>query len=60
MPMALPNLLVGDDVSIYAANNTGRLYKVGYIAGVNVCGLAFFGYLFWRARALRRDLKQVR
>src|SRR5687768_12461914 len=35
MPLALPNLAVGDDVTIYAASNTGRLYKLGYTVGVN-------------------------
>ena len=48
MPMALPSLLLGKDVSIYATVNTGRLYKLGYIAGINLCGLVFFGSLFWR------------
>ena len=57
MPLALPNLLVGDDVTIYAVNNTGRNYKLGYIAGVNACGLIFFGYLFWRGRRLRHHLR---
>ena len=56
--MALPNLIVGDDVTIYAVNNTGRTYKLGYIAGVNTCGLIFFGYVFWRARRLRHHLRQ--
>ena len=35
MPIALPNLLVGNDVTIYAANNTGLRYKLGYTCGVN-------------------------
>jgi len=38
MPGALPNLLVGKDVTIYAPNNTGRTYKLGYTVGVNGCG----------------------
>jgi len=50
MPLALPNLAVGDDVTIYAASNTGRLYKLGYTVGVNGCGLLFFGLFFWRLR----------
>ena len=58
MPLALPNLVMGDDVNIYAANNTGRTYKLGYIAGVNVCGLIFFGYVFWRWRRLHDDLRK--
>jgi hypothetical protein len=48
MPVALPNLLVGNDVTIYAQNNTGRRYKLGYTLGVNACGIVFFGFLFWR------------
>jgi hypothetical protein len=55
MPLALPNLLVGHDVVIYSTNNTGRLYKLGYTAGVNGCGLIFFGLLFWRLSRWRRD-----
>ncbi len=48
MPIALPRLLMGKDVPIYAPNNTGRTYKMGYIAGINLCGLIFFGILFRR------------
>lgn len=48
MPMALPSLVMGKDVDIYAANNSGRAYKLGYIAGINLCGLVFFGSAFWR------------
>ncbi len=50
MPMALPSLVMGQDVEIFAANNTGRPYKLGYIVGINVCGLIFFGSAFWRPR----------
>lgn len=50
MPMALPSLVMGQDVEIYAANNSGRTYKLGYIAGINICGLIFFGSVFWRPR----------
>ncbi len=46
MPVALPNLLAGEDVPIFTANNTGRNYKLGYIAGINLCGLIFFGVAF--------------
>ena len=49
MPMALPSLLMGKDVTIYSENNTGRAYKIGYIAGINVCGLIVFGSAFWRS-----------
>jgi hypothetical protein len=48
MPTALPSLLLGKDVPIYAAKNSGRTYKLGYIAGINLCGLVFFGSAFWR------------
>ncbi|MCF7762981.1 MAG: hypothetical protein K9N62_04855 [Verrucomicrobia bacterium] len=47
MPTALPALVMGKDVTIYAPNNQGRLYKIGYALGVNVCGLLFFGLVFW-------------
>ncbi|MCZ7635835.1 MAG: hypothetical protein M5U12_07180 [Verrucomicrobia bacterium] len=50
MPMALPALLMGQDVSIFAPCNTGRGYKLGYIAGINLCGLVFFGGAFWKPR----------
>jgi hypothetical protein len=50
MPMALPALVMGRDVSIYHDDNTGRTYKLGYIAGINLCGLVFFGSVFWRPR----------
>ena len=48
MPLALPSLVIGQDVEIYAMDNSGRFYKIGYICGINLCGLAFFGPLFWR------------
>jgi hypothetical protein len=46
MPVAAPSLLMGKDVPIYTSNNTGRMYKLGYIAGINLCGLLFFGLAF--------------
>src|SRR4051794_31949607 len=46
MPCALPNLVAGVDVPIYAEKNTGLSYKLGYTMGVNACGLLFFGFLF--------------
>jgi glycosyltransferase involved in cell wall biosynthesis len=46
MPMALPALLAGRDVPIYAEANTGRAYKLGYIAGINACGFVVFGMTF--------------
>ena len=54
MPLAMPNLLVGNDVTIYAANNTGRTYKLGYTTGVNACGAIFFGFFFWRVNRWRK------
>jgi hypothetical protein len=48
MPMALPALLAGRDVPIYADANTGRAYKLGYIAGINACGFVVFGLTFSR------------
>jgi hypothetical protein len=58
MPGAMPSLLFGKDVVIYAANNNGRLYKLGYTFGVNACGALFFGTFFWRVRKLNQWRKQ--
>ena len=55
MPMALPTLLMGRDVPIYAATSTGRTYKIGYIAGINLCGLTFFGVAFWQPPKNRKQ-----
>lgn len=60
MPLALPSLLLGRDVEIYAADNSGRPYKIGYICGINVCGLAFFGPLFWRPNRTPADQNNQR
>lgn len=54
MPGAMPMLLFGRDVAIYTVPNQGRLYNLGYAAGVNVCGLIFFGVLFSRVSRLKR------
>lgn len=54
MPCALPNLLVGKDVSIYNENNTGVKYKLGYTCGVNACGAVFFGFFFFRVNRWRK------
>lgn len=54
MPIALPNLVIGQDVAIYAADNNGRSYKLGYTLGVNGCGAIFFGIMFWRITRWRR------
>ncbi len=45
-----PSLLLGKDVPIYGSTNAGRSYKVGYIVGVNLCGLVFFGLAFRQPR----------
>ena len=50
MPAALPALLMGKDVPIYAPANGGRLYKIGYILGINICGTVFFGLALWQPR----------
>jgi hypothetical protein len=57
MPLALPNLIIGRNPTIYASNNTGRFYKLGYTAGVNGCGLVFFGFFFWRLNRIRKRLR---
>jgi hypothetical protein len=54
MPMSMPNLLVGNNVTIYAEKNTGVSYKLGYTTGVNSCGAIFFGFFFWRLRRLKK------
>lgn len=54
MPMAMPNLLFGKDVTIYSTNNTGITYKLGYTAGVNTCGAIFFGFFFWKVSRWRK------
>ena len=46
MPAALPCLLAGKDVPIFAPNNTGRGYKLGYVFGINCSGIVFFGLSF--------------
>jgi hypothetical protein len=50
MPMALPSLVLGQNVQIFAVNNSGRPYKIGYIVGINLCGLLVFGSAFWKPR----------
>jgi hypothetical protein len=47
MPAAFPGLLAGHDLPIYAPNNSGRNYKIGYILGINTCGTVFFGLAYW-------------
>ena len=60
MPMSMPNLLVGKDVSIYSLRNTGLTYKLGYTMGTNTCGALFFGLFFWRVTRWRTAGKAVK
>lgn len=53
MPAALPGLLMGNDLPIYAPSNVGRAYNIGYIFGINTCGTIFFGIGFWQPRRRR-------
>jgi hypothetical protein len=53
MPAALPGLVGGKDLPIYAPNNLGRPYKIGYIVGLNTCGTFFFGICFWQPKRRR-------
>ena len=50
MPAALPTLVFGKDLPIYATNNTGRGYNIGFILGLNTCGTLFFGVAFWHPK----------
>lgn len=50
MPASFPSLILGQDVTIYAAHNTGLGYKLGYTSGVNICGAIFFGMFYRRAK----------
>jgi hypothetical protein len=50
MPAALPGLVMGHELPIYASNNQGRPYNIGYILGINFCGTVFFGISFWHPR----------
>jgi hypothetical protein len=53
MPAALPGLMGGKDLPIYAPNNLGRPYKIGFILGLNTSGSVFFGVAFWQPRRRR-------
>ena len=53
MPASMPNLLISHDVAIYAENNNGVFYKLGYTMGVNGCGAIFFGVFYWRLKRWR-------
>jgi hypothetical protein len=56
MPCAMPLLAFGRDVTIYAANNAGVPYKLGYTCGVNACGAIFFGLFFLRLNRWRKRM----
>jgi hypothetical protein len=55
MPAALPTLVFGKDLPIFAPNNVGRGYKIGFILGLNTCGTLFFGIGFWKPRGRRGE-----
>jgi hypothetical protein len=50
MPAALPTLVFGKELPIYAPNNVGRGYNIGFILGLNTCGTLFFGLAFWHPK----------
>jgi hypothetical protein len=50
MPAALPALVFGKDLPIYAQRNVGRGYNIGFILGLNACGTLFFGISFWHPK----------
>lgn len=50
MPAALPTLVAVKEVPIYAPNNVGRGYNIGFILGLNTCGTLFFGIAFWQPK----------
>ena len=56
MPAALPGLLMGHDTPIYAPNNLGRPYNIGFILGLNISGTIFFGVAFWQPRRRKKNL----
>jgi hypothetical protein len=56
MPAALPGLVTGKDLPIYAPNNLGPPYKIGFILGLNTCGTFFFGVAFWQPKRKRPGL----
>ena len=58
MPAAILHLLAGQDVPIYAEENTGRTYKLGYTLGVNSAGLIFFGSFYWRFHRMKQRFRE--
>ncbi|MDB6028055.1 MAG: hypothetical protein JWM68_4278 [Verrucomicrobiales bacterium] len=59
MPVAMPNLAMGKDVMIYAVENNGLPYKLGYTVGVNACGAIFFGVFFWRVNRWKKSRVKI-
>ncbi len=58
MPAALPYLLIGHDVPIFAEHSTGRTYKLGITVGINTAGFIFIGGLQRRIQRVRRQLAE--
>lgn len=58
MPAALPHLLLGQDVPIFAQHSTGRTYKLGITVGINTAGIIFIGGFQRRLQRVRRQLSQ--
>lgn len=58
MPAAFPALLAGHDMPIYAPDNSGRNYKIGYILGINTCGTVFFALAYWGMGRQRSNRNQ--
>jgi len=54
MPCTVLQLALGQELTIYAVANNGRLYNLGYAVGVNACGALFFGIVFYRFSQWRR------
>lgn len=58
MPAALPHLLLGADIPIFAQHSTGRTYKLGITVGINTAGIIFIGGFQRRIQRVRRQLAE--
>jgi len=58
MPAALPYLLLGQDVPIFAQYHTGRTYKLGITVGINAAGIIFIGGFQRRIQRVRQQLAE--
>ncbi len=58
MPAALPHLLLGLDIPIFAQHSTGRTYKLGITVGINTAGIIFIGGFQRRIQRVRRQLAE--